>query len=840
MEENQIIIDVGMDGLIESLHQLGDEYETNKKKIATLVDEQKRWKKAIEEMKKADGDYASSIAVLTAKIEENGDQATLLTQQNKVLRQEMTGVERQIQNEIKSRKAEEGSLVQLRAQLANLNKQYDSMSGMERMGEEGAKLQERIKKLHDEILGLEGATGRMQRNVGNYPEAVKPVQAQLREITQQLIELQMQGKENTAEFAELAKKAGEMKDAFADAQQEIKNLSSDTSNLDSVLQGAQLAAGAFSTALGVMTLFGAEDSKTAKELAEAQAKLQSAIAITTGLQAIQNALQKQSALMLGVAKIRLAAAAAAQRLYAMATRDATAAQEVFNKVAKSNVYVWLAGIILSVVGAIAAFTRGSKEQEEQLNATNVQLEAHIDVLKRITDGYQKLRETSIKYLEDHIDRLNDEGASVEEIRKAEDELFNQNLANMNEERQMYEKEFLLYQRRKDEYAKNLRIMQQLEQARLDAYEKGDDKRARFYQNEINNLQALMDVQRKALDVVDDWGDRYDQLWSSRRKQLAERKRDEEEAARRAAEAARQRAEQLKREREEMKRNREELKKSTDDLIGYFDAIKKGLKPVPEGEKDFFDQLREKYEAIDKAARESQERQELYARHVKETLGVDILNIDDSIMEKLEREANPLYNFSQTYKENAQTIQETSSALESSFGSLSSMYQQMANDESKSEAERAKSAKKAKVWAAMQIASNGGAAMAKGIAGAMDAPTLAGKFAALATMTATLIAAIAQAKSMLAGFEGGGVIGGRYVGASMGHDNTVVAARTGEIILNADQQKRLFDIANGAASGGMTSALVDALQAMPAPVMDYEEFTRFQKRVAGYTENSKLK
>lgn len=44
------------------------------------------------------------------------------------------------------------------------------------------------------------------------------------------------------------------------------------------------------------------------------------------------------------------------------------------------------------------------------------------------------------------------------------------------------------------------------------------------------------------------------------------------------------------------------------------------------------------------------------------------------------------------------------------------------------------------------------------------------------------------------FASGGVVGG-FSGASVGQDNTVVNARVGEMMLNAQQQRRLFEIAN---------------------------------------------
>ena len=42
------------------------------------------------------------------------------------------------------------------------------------------------------------------------------------------------------------------------------------------------------------------------------------------------------------------------------------------------------------------------------------------------------------------------------------------------------------------------------------------------------------------------------------------------------------------------------------------------------------------------------------------------------------------------------------------------------------------------------------------------------------------------------------------------------------------------------STNLTASLVSALQAMPAPVLDYKEFTDFSGRVASLNETAKLK
>ena len=144
-ENNQIVIDVKMDALIESLRHLNKEYEIQ----------------------------AAILQDMKDKGEETTDAYLKLSQEMKVTRQEISGVEKQMQNEIKVQKANTDSLVQMRAQLANLNKQYDSMSGFERMGVEGLALRDKIAALSHEIQGLEEDTGRWQRNVGNYKSALK-------------------------------------------------------------------------------------------------------------------------------------------------------------------------------------------------------------------------------------------------------------------------------------------------------------------------------------------------------------------------------------------------------------------------------------------------------------------------------------------------------------------------------------------------------------------------------------------------------------------------------------------------------------------------------------------
>ena len=77
-------------------------------------------------------------------------------------------------------------------------------------------------------------------------------------------------------------------------------------------------------------------------------------------------------------------------------------------------------------------------------------------------------------------------------------------------------------------------------------------------------------------------------------------------------------------------------------------------------------------------------------------------------------------------------------------------------------------------------------------------------ALVAAAGAVQLASIMAAKP-IKHFAAGGVVGGMN-GATMGADNTTIAARNGEMIMNANQQRALWDMLNGlgnaAGAGGV--------------------------------------
>lgn len=109
--------------------------------------------------------------------------------------------------------------------------------------------------------------------------------------------------------------------------------------------------------------------------------------------------------------------------------------------------------------------------------------------------------------------------------------------------------------------------------------------------------------------------------------------------------------------------------------------------------------------------------------------------------------------------------------------------------------------------------------------------------------ASALAGIVQAKNLISGsFQSGGVIGG-YTSTPSPVDNTYIHAATGEAVLTAAQQRRLFDLANGGAVAAnydaIAAAMAAAVAAQPAPVVVYKELREFGAKVASFDEVAQI-
>lgn len=379
--------------------------ENGRKTIRNASNDTDKLTRAAKELAFAESENAKRLAELKLAQKEANDLNKLMTKLNQ---------------------SAEGSYNRLSAQYS-INKIYlNNMTVEEREAtEEGRKLVEETRAIYEEMKRLQEATGKTSLNVGNYEQAAEKLSQQVEKMTKQLALMRLEGKQGTAEYQELAKRASELKDAFADASQEIQNMASDTSNLDAVLGAAGAASGGMAVFTGAMELFGSES----EDVQEAQKKLQAVIAVTTGVQAIQNAVQRQSALMLGISRLQMAALSKAQvynRLVTIqgtkATLAATVAQKAFNLVASANPYVLLAVALITVVGALVAFSKGSEEAAERQKKLNEQQIEWLDYLEEENKEMNRVSNERVAQLNRELNLAKARNAGLEETRRIEDEI----------------------------------------------------------------------------------------------------------------------------------------------------------------------------------------------------------------------------------------------------------------------------------------------------------------------------------------------------------------------------------------------------------------------------------
>ena len=86
---------------------------------------------------------------------------------------EIRVLSKEIQDDIKLQKQQEGSISQLRKMLSDAKAAYVNMSKAEREAAKGKDLQQHILSLNNEIKDMEAEIGVFSRNVGNYEEAIK-------------------------------------------------------------------------------------------------------------------------------------------------------------------------------------------------------------------------------------------------------------------------------------------------------------------------------------------------------------------------------------------------------------------------------------------------------------------------------------------------------------------------------------------------------------------------------------------------------------------------------------------------------------------------------------------
>lgn len=297
-------------------------------------------------------------------------------------------------------KVEKSNADQFKAANTEINKQTKALKDLEavnsQIGKSGTNLKKTIADVSTAVKGMsstfqkEFKAGAVQalkeagvsleqfesalQNTGAASDSLK---SQLRSMTQALAQMKVEGKDNTEEYRALALQAGQLKDAIADANQEVKNFGSDTSTFDGLISLTSGIAGGFAAVQGAAALFGDESEELQKTLLRVNA----AMAILQGLQQIQVVLQKESAAAALANTIATKAQTAAQALFTFVVGTSTGALKAF------RIALAATGVGLLVLGLIELVSI-LNDTDDSLEEVNAELERQKNLVDALNKGIQ--------------------------------------------------------------------------------------------------------------------------------------------------------------------------------------------------------------------------------------------------------------------------------------------------------------------------------------------------------------------------------------------------------------------------------------------------------------------
>ena len=268
-----------------------------------------------------------------------------------------------------------------------------------------------IKKTIEIDVDIKGANGGLEdfkQNFNKTEEAVKSLKTQLREAQAEVAILSDKFGATSREAVEAAKKAAILKDKIGDA----KSLT-DAFNPDAkfkALSGALTGvAGGFSVVTGLMGTLGVESKSTQ----EALLKVQSAMAIASGAQAIGESIDSFKQL------------GAVVKSFSIVQKISAAAQMVWNAAMAANPIGAIVAVVVALIAAgyalvnmFIASSEATKKAEAANKALNKELDTQVKNQKLATQEADLSRDAQLKMAKAS-------GQSAAEIRKLSLELANQ-------------------------------------------------------------------------------------------------------------------------------------------------------------------------------------------------------------------------------------------------------------------------------------------------------------------------------------------------------------------------------------------------------------------------------
>ena len=321
-----------------------------------------------------------------------------------------------------------------------------------------------MQKIEDSIEGVSGKSKELEKigkQVDNLNKKSLPARRELKQLQDIMANMNLKGLANTDEFTKAAVRAGELKDAIADAHQAVRAYSDDVMTLQAGAQVFEGIAAAGSIATSAMALFGTENEKVNQILL----KVQAAQGLLNGVTAIANLLNKDSVIMLKLKQVQMAINSAttkkdtvlttantvAQKVSTVATKSDTVAQTAWNtaKAIGNALLGNFSSLILVGIGAVATYavaTSGAADEQSKLNDEvdkgaeeqkgykKVMADTYASLMtsyEQLKKGWNSLKTTNEKnkWITDNKNKLEELDLSINKVADAE-KVFNSNTSSV--------------------------------------------------------------------------------------------------------------------------------------------------------------------------------------------------------------------------------------------------------------------------------------------------------------------------------------------------------------------------------------------------------------------------
>lgn len=814
MAEEQVLIDIEVN-TGKAQQQLASVLS----EMQSLREEQKRLKDASKESGVVTTEQAQRLVEIESAMKANKATAKSLTAE--------------INQASKSSAQYGDSLNEMRRYLSDLQAQYDGLSKSERENADiGGKLRAEIKEQHEAVLELEGSTGRMQRNVGNYQSAVEDLIPGMGRLNSMLGKVGLSMNDFSTNGAKAFSSLGQSVKAFgklfltppiAIIAAVVGAIYAAFEKLREAFKRSDDASTSLSAGLAILKPIGTAISKIFDELANVIGKMVEGMG-----KAVIAAVKLANAVGIGDGEFVRAAESAQKLVHSVDDLEEAERNYTRNEAERLKT--------ISKLRVEAEETQDPKRRKALLDeATKLEeqnLQEHTEILRKRVDNLKKQAKQEV----DTSDETKNAIAQAEaDLARAEKESYDRRRRLTSQLRAARQAEAAEAQARAD---KELEIATKLQQAMIDATEDAGmrellqlqlryDQEIEGYKKQLNDKKNLT---RQAQDdltalILLATEERDKALQELTAKQAAERLAQTEEHEKRILQLKIDTAEEGSEEERELRLIMAQLQ--FDEAISQLE--------LEDEEKIFLEkQYLQNIAAINEEYRQQEKQKE-----------------QESLDERINRQTKAAASYSEA-------MNNMLSVASSAFSELANLYDEDAENDS--EAKRKKRA-----FAATSIAlneasvlANTATSIAAAVAAAAEASVFTGPAAPVAlaafitSMVAAVVAAVAgtastisQAKQLLkdtdAGqYSTGGIVGGTsYTG-----DRLTAHVNSGEMIFDKQQQLRLFNIANG--QGGfafdysvMAEAMAAAVAAQPAPVMVYSEFRAFENRRNNYEELTKI-